>query len=102
MPDIDLPHKASCISGVYPLGEARRPSVTQGGSKVVTGRSYGPTPWTLGRKRGKKQEEQSPAQRTFDRRTGELNSPLSGSARSILLLTGYGKRPIRPVGVFGR
>ncbi|MGO8678994.1 MAG: serine protease [Limisphaerales bacterium] len=47
---------------------------------VVTGKS---------RKRGQKQEDQIQAQRTSDRRTGELNGSLSGSARSILLLPGW-------------
>jgi hypothetical protein len=39
------------------------------------------------RKRGQKQEEQIQVRRTFDRRTGELNGSLSGSARFISLLT---------------
>jgi len=38
------------------------------------------------RKRGQNQEDQIQAQRTFDRRTGELNGSLSGSARFTLLL----------------
>jgi hypothetical protein len=33
-------------------------------------------------------------QGTFNRRTGELNGSLSGSARFTLLLTGYGNRSI--------
>jgi uncharacterized membrane protein len=37
--------------------------------------------------RGQKQEEQIQTQQTFDRRTGELNGSLSGSARFIVLLT---------------
>jgi len=32
--------------------------------------------------------------RTFDRRTGELNGSLSGSARFTLLLTDYGQHSI--------
>ena len=35
------------------------------------------------RKRGQKQEDQIQVQRTFDRRTGELNGSLSGFARFI-------------------
>jgi DNA replication protein DnaC len=46
------------------------------------------------RKGGQKQEEKIQAQRTFDRRTGELNGSLSGSARFTLLLTDYGNRSI--------
>src|SRR4051794_30220753 len=38
-------------------------------------------------KRGQKQEDQIQVQRTFDRRTGELNGSLSGSARFTSLLT---------------
>jgi hypothetical protein len=38
------------------------------------------------RKRGQKQKDQIQAQRTFDRRTGELNGSLSGSARFTSLL----------------
>jgi hypothetical protein len=47
------------------------------------------------RKRGQKQKGQIQVQRTFDRRTGELNGSLSGSARWFTLpLTGCGKRSI--------
>jgi len=42
----------------------------------------------------KHQEDQIHVQRTFDRRTGELNGSLSGSARFTLLLADYGKRSI--------
>ena len=42
--------------------------------------------------RGQKQEAQIQVQRTFGRRTGELNGSLSGSARFSLLLTHYGNR----------
>jgi hypothetical protein len=41
-----------------------------------------------------KQEEQIQTQRTRDRRTGEMNVSLSGSARLIVLLTDYGQRSI--------
>jgi len=46
------------------------------------------------RKRGQKQEDQIQAQRTFDRRTGELNGSLSGSVVFISLPTVYGKHSI--------
>jgi hypothetical protein len=42
----------------------------------------------------KHQEDQIHVQRTFDRRTGELNGSLSGLARFIVLLTDYGQRSI--------
>jgi hypothetical protein len=38
------------------------------------------------RKGGQKQEDQIQVQRTFNRRTGDLNGSLSGSARFTLLL----------------
>jgi hypothetical protein len=48
-------------------------------------------------------EEQIQSQRTFDRRTGELNGSLSGSARFIVLLTDYGQRSFSPrIGHAGR
>jgi len=48
----------------------------------------------LCREGGQNQENQIQVQRTFDRRTGELNGSLSGSARFTSLLTDYGKRSI--------
>jgi hypothetical protein len=44
------------------------------------------------RKRGVKQKDQSEAQRTFDRRTGEPNESLSDAAPIALPLTGYRQR----------
>jgi len=46
------------------------------------------------REGGQKQKGQIQVQRTFDRRTGELNGSLSGSARFTSLLADYGKRSI--------
>jgi hypothetical protein len=57
-------------------------------------------PRDRGGKRGQKQKDQIQVQRTFDRRTGELNGSLSGSARFISLLTVHGKRSIFEVKVF--
>jgi hypothetical protein len=72
---------------------------------AITGRSYGlkdhatlsgkeekprrsnPSPTTQAARRLRRGE-------TFDRRTGELNGSLSGSARFTLLLTDYGQRSI--------
>jgi hypothetical protein len=42
-------------------------------------------------KEDKTKEDQGEAQRTFDRRTGELNGSLPGSARFTSLLTHYGQ-----------
>ncbi|MGC9943699.1 MAG: hypothetical protein ABSE48_17880 [Verrucomicrobiota bacterium] len=62
---------------------------------AITGRSHRLKDHaTVAGKEAKKNEDQIQARRTFDRRTGELNGSLSGSARFISLLTFYGKRSI--------
>jgi hypothetical protein len=59
---------------------------------AITGRSYRLKDHAaIAGKEDKNKKDQIQVQRTFDRRTGELNGSLSGSARFTSLLTAYGK-----------
>jgi four helix bundle protein len=62
---------------------------------AITGRSYRLKDHAaIAGKEDKNKKDQIQVQRTFDRRTGELNGSLSASARFTLLPTDYGHRSI--------